>query len=519
MEYISIDNKEIELKKQNLFFTNAFFGFVWLNFHFSIIFFFWIILWSPLLVWLFLWLWSLVALVLDIPIGEIQKYFKPKTLLITSASLMIIVWLIFLKFIWFYNVLTIETSSDALLGGVALVENVFSRFLNDAFNLVLALVAAALYWIAKETFDITILSYVMSSSSPNEYPEILSMSNTYFGVGSLMWLIVSWIILAFRPDIAALCLIFFIFALLVFVIYYFDNPKELDIKNKLMQLNVTKIQENISNNIAQLKNIETYKQQLNKEQLQEFAAKSKAIFLKPLQLKDAISFPDLMKWTVEAFQDTFSVLFSKPFKIFLIWLFSLIILFWFWDTFIATFQVEFLDKIIQINEDNFIVKNIRWLISWYILLALLIIPVFTTQLFFIRTSKKVGLINLLIVWTLASWVAIFCFGAYSSLWILMCFGLVNSLWYAAVMPLAQATFGEKYNEVYAEKKWLTEIDANASAAPLKITQNLANIIWLMFGWLFIAVLGFNWFFYVFWSILVILWVVSIIYIKKLKEWV
>jgi hypothetical protein len=47
------------------------------------------------------------------------------------------------------------------------------------------------------------------------------------------------------------------------------------------------------------------------------------------------------------------------------------------------------------------------------------------------------------------------------------------------MSLGQREFLESYNHIYAEKMGLTEIDANASAGPMKILQNLANVIGLI----------------------------------------
>jgi len=43
------------------------------------------------------------------------------------------------------------------------------------------------------------------------------------------------------------------------------------------------------------------------------------------------------------------------------------------------------------------------------------------------------------------------------------------------MCLSQASFLESYNKSFAEYNNLKEIDANASAAPMKILQNLANV--------------------------------------------
>ena len=52
--------------------------------------------------------------------------------------------------------------------------------------------------------------------------------------------------------------------------------------------------------------------------------------------------------------------------------------------------------------------------------------------------------------------------------IIMFFALLNSIWYAACMWLSQASFLDSYNKSYADYKNLEEIDANASAAPIKI---------------------------------------------------
>jgi len=44
------------------------------------------------------------------------------------------------------------------------------------------------------------------------------------------------------------------------------------------------------------------------------------------------------------------------------------------------------------------------------------------------------------------------------------------------MPLAQSSFSDKYNEHYAHIRNSKEIDSNASAAPLKILSNFANVL-------------------------------------------
>ncbi len=54
--------------------------------------------------------------------------------------------------------------------------------------------------------------------------------------------------------------------------------------------------------------------------------------------------------------------------------------------------------------------------------------------------------------------------------------LVNSLGYACGMSTGQNKFLDTYNRIYAYHENLTEINANASSGPIKVIQNLANVI-------------------------------------------
>ena len=94
---------------------------------------------------------------------------------------------------------------------------------------------------------------------------------------------------------------------------------------------------------------------------------------------------------------------------------------------------------------------------------------------------------------------------------------MNSLGYAAGMGLAQGGFLELYNIHYAKKQNLSEINSNASASPMKIIQNLANVFGLMLGGLFLAILGYSGFFITFGILLIGLLIFSIAYRVKLSE--
>jgi predicted MFS family arabinose efflux permease len=83
--------------------------------------------------------------------------------------------------------------------------------------------------------------------------------------------------------------------------------------------------------------------------------------------------------------------------------------------------------------------------------------------------------------------------------------------------LAQGGFLELYNLHYAKKQNLSEIDSNASASPMKIIQNLANVLGLTLGGLLLAMLSYSGFFIAFGVILVILFIFSMIHRAQLSE--
>lgn len=112
----------------------------------------------------------------------------------------------------------------------------------------------------------------------------------------------------------------------------------------------------------------------------------------------------------------------------------------------------------------------------YTFIALLAIPAYGMQIPLIALSKKIGSYIVIVVGALLSAMSICLFGIFQTFEIVLILGLLNSIGYAAAMPLSQADFSDEYNQVYAGKNKLTEIDSNASSAPLKMLLNLANVV-------------------------------------------
>jgi hypothetical protein len=85
---------------RNFYLTNAFQGFVWMVFHFSVVFFFTFQLKSVALVGIFLGFANFIAFLLDIPIGILQRYYTTKRLFIIGALSQLIAVGIFFNFIY-----------------------------------------------------------------------------------------------------------------------------------------------------------------------------------------------------------------------------------------------------------------------------------------------------------------------------------------------------------------------------------------------------------------------------------
>jgi len=59
-------------------------------------------------------------------------------------------------------------------------------------------------------------------------------------------------------------------------------------------------------------------------------------------------------------------------------------------------------------------------------------------------------------------------------------GLLNSSGYAAGYPMSQSRFADEYTRSFARENNTTVINADVAAAPLKILNNFANAIGLIF---------------------------------------
>jgi len=201
--FISIDDWLSDNKRFNLNMTVWLLSFSTMLFHFAAVYFFTFKLEQLFLVWIFLGLWNFFAFLFDVPISILQYHFKSKTLLWFWAVAQMIAMLIFANFIYGVTDYIALQWSD-VLSDVAALESVFTFFATNGLNWILLLLAAVCYWFNKEVNDITLLSYVLSKANPSQYKTIIAQNNLFFGVGSLFWLVLSWVILSFTPKLIVL---------------------------------------------------------------------------------------------------------------------------------------------------------------------------------------------------------------------------------------------------------------------------------------------------------------------------
>lgn len=472
---ISVDKEFVWYKKRNFYITSFVLGFLWMLFHFTVIFFFTFQLKSVVLVWIFLGIWNLVSFLIDIPVWILQKYFKAKTLYVFGAIFQLLAMSIFTLFIFD----AVNALTDAAKSNSGTLNTIIQDVLWSWINMILLLLAAISYWIAKEINDVTTLSYIMNNVPPTSYSEIMARSWIFSGIWMLLGLISSGTIMSFNPKLIIFTLLFFIILVVYFMTKFFDNASESlslsDVRNLKVSFQKTSI-EDIKEYVSET---------ITKDQLKDIVSKTKYVFLKPKELKDKINIWEIIKETKSTFIATFKILAQRPLNITLYWTIITVLTMWFWDTFASTFLIDFLDN----KAKGFS----------YLLLALIAIPAFWLQETFWKLWSKLGVFFIALIGIGLSGGSLFLMWIFSwaNIVFVLIFALMNSIWYAAAMSLWQMSFLDSYNKEYAQYMNLKEIDSNASAGPMKILQNLANVVGLMLWWFILWILGYMWFFILF----------------------
>ena len=116
--FISPESGLHGIRKWNLHLTVGFLSFLVMLFHFTAVYFFTLQLESVALVGIFLGIGNLCAMLLDVPAGILQRYYRSRTLYISWAVAHIIAMLIFANFIFAVNAFISQSIEDEGLWSV-----------------------------------------------------------------------------------------------------------------------------------------------------------------------------------------------------------------------------------------------------------------------------------------------------------------------------------------------------------------------------------------------------------------
>jgi MFS family permease len=439
-------------------------------FHFSVIFFFWLLLDNLVLVGLFLGFANLIAFAIDVPLGIIQRYIPTRRMFIIAAISQLIATGIFFAFIFqIFGIL--EYVSEVITPES--LESGKAWFFGSAINWIWVIIASICYGLTKEINDVSTYGYVLSHADPSEYGTILARSNITFGIGSLLWLILSGFVLSLSATVAVIFLAIIITGFLAFTIRFFDNSMDsVDISDiasfrvSIQRWNKENVREYITETVQ-------------KVDLERIITGARYLMLKPKQTSTEVKIPwkDIIVSSKREFSIIWEICMHRPMHISLFWTITLVLTFGFWDTFASSFLLQFLDQMKP---------------GWsYILLAMIGVPGIVLQETASKIGARVGIKTIGIIGLALSGgslilMGIFSLGSTISPGVIISLALINSLGYACGMSTGQNQFLDMYNRIYAEHEWLTEINANASSGPMKVIQNLANVIGLVIGGVLVA---------------------------------
>ena len=444
------------------------------------------------LVGIFLGFANLIAFGIDIPLWIIQRYVSTRRMFIIAAISQLIATAIFFAFIFkvfglIHWVVGVAVPIDILKSGS-------DWFFGSPLNMIGVMVAAICYGITKEINDVSTYWYILAHANPSEYATILARNNITFGVWSVIGLILSGVILSFSPVFAVIILGIIIWSFLLFTIKFFDNSMDsvnisdiTDFRISIQRWNSEHVREYIT---------ETVK----KVDIEKVVNGAKYLMLSPKQTQSEKKIPwkNIYISSKKEFKIIWEICIHKPIS--LLWTITLVLTFGFWDTFASSFLLGFLNDIKP---------------GWsYVLLAVIWIPWIVLQETASNLATKVGIKTIGIIGLALSWGSLILLGIFTmfdtaSPLLILGLALVNSLGYACGMSTGQNKFLDTYNRIYAYHENLTEINANASSGPIKVIQNLANVIWLTIWWI-LLMFGFSVFFILFWLVIigVLVWTIK-----------
>ena len=160
-------------------------------------------------------------MVIDVPVGIIQRHIPSKTMFITANVIMITILIIFLYLVQTSAGLNIKFNGGAVVAT--------KTFLTTGINAFLLVLVSILYGTYQETYDVTKMAYFLNICDPTEYAQVMSKNNVYEAIGSAVGIVLSIVIMSLQTTSIELMLFVLIFVLVcvgIYIYVYFDNAVE-----------------------------------------------------------------------------------------------------------------------------------------------------------------------------------------------------------------------------------------------------------------------------------------------------
>jgi MFS family permease len=445
-------------------------------------------------------------MMLDVPLGIIQRKVPSKVMFAVWNTLMIVAAVLFLILV---------RTTDGL--GFSLNGNIIEitrDFLWTGVNFILLLFIGLLYGTIKEIYDVTSLSYLLNNNDPSEFDQALSKLNIYLGVGMICGILISILVLSLRTnavEIILFVLIFLVICVRIYIRNYFDNSHEVFSLSTIKNLHITqKNKESTEHSTNYIKST------VSTIDFQKIKWTMDYIIMKPKEISKEFDWADIKEKTKLEFSMLYKLSIDKTSYIpFILWTIGWILIFGCWDTIVTTFFIDYLEEALKESGVQNIIR------SGFILIGIIAIPAYTLQFFWIKKSTIHGKFAIVTLGFFISAISLFGLAVAGNfenligLIIVVLLGMCNSVGYAAGYPMSQSAFAEEYNTSYARITGSNVINADVSAAPLRILNNFANAIGLIFWGALISFVGFSGLFGVY-GLAVLAW--GILSIKKKTSW-
>lgn len=399
---------------------------------------------------------NIISMFADVPLGYFQKLLPQKILLVFSVTAMMLSIIIFV------------VSSNALL---------------------ICYLAIAVHALAYDIYHITMMSYLLDISSPEEYSQSMSQKNVADALGLLCGLLAATVInfISFvNPFVFMLVGASFV---LLFVFTFFDQAEydtSLDkmgsdaITGKLAPHEMMNSIKDffLSSAITGLNKLEDAAHSL-KDKLD----KKTVIVLKTIRPLENYHKESMIDGIKESFKGLFQIFHPVP-QWPLVWSSAVTIFFSMWDTFVTTFMLIFIiEKVVKDNHINPMLSGV--------IIAVIAAPLFICQIPFAKLADKFGKPFFMYAGSLISAVSVAALGFSTDIYFVLGAGVINSIGYAMAFPAAQAYFASRFQEHYAKIHNTNVMDTNASAGPLKTLVDFGNVIAQLCGGALIAIFGFS----------------------------